>query len=91
MRFCFPNEEELVWVGYNSGRPDPLILNLKANKIISKGLLCHLVSVNDLDDDIPSIVAMPVLNEFQDVFRDNLSGVPPPRVIDFCINLELDT
>ena len=55
VRFCFRYDEELVWVGYNSSRPSPLISNLKANKIMSKGLLCHLVSVYDLDHDIPSI------------------------------------
>ena len=37
VRFCFPNDEELVWEGYNSSHPNPLILNLKANKIMSKG------------------------------------------------------
>ena len=68
VRFCFPNEEELVWEGYNSSRPNPLISNLKANKMMSKGLLCHLVSVNDLDHDIPSIDSVPVVNEFLDVF-----------------------
>ena len=44
--FCFPNEEELVWKGYNSSRPNPIISILKANKMMSKRLLCHLVSVN---------------------------------------------
>ena len=29
VRFCFPNEEELVWEEYNSSRPNPLISNLK--------------------------------------------------------------
>ena len=77
MRFRFHNEEELVWEGYNSSRHYPLILNLKANKMISKGLLCHLVSINDLDHDIPSIDSVPVVNEFQDVFPDDLPGVPP--------------
>ena len=39
VRFHFPNEKELVWEGYNSSNPNPLILNLKANKMMSKGLL----------------------------------------------------
>ena len=43
VRFCFPNEEELVLEGYNSSRPNPLISNLKVNKIMSKGLLGHIV------------------------------------------------
>ena len=59
VRFHFPDEEELVWEEYNSSHPNPLILNLKANKLMSNGLLCHLVSVNDLDHDIPSIDSVP--------------------------------
>ena len=34
---------------------------------------------------------MPIVKEFQDVFLDDLVGVPPPREIDFCIDLEPDT
>ena len=30
VRFRFPNEEELVWEGYNSSHPNPLISNLMA-------------------------------------------------------------
>ena len=64
VRFLFPNKEELVLEVYNSSHPNPLIWNLKANKMMSKGLLCHLVSVNDLYHDIPSIDSVPVVNEF---------------------------
>ena len=34
---------------------------------------------------------MPIVNEFLDVFPEDLPGVPPLREIDFCIDLELDT
>ena len=68
VRFHFANQEELVWEGYNSSCPNSLISNLKTNKMMSKGLLCHLVSVNDLDHDIPSIDSVPVVNEFLDGF-----------------------
>ena len=91
VRFRFPNEEELVWEGYNSIRPNPLISNRKANKMMSKGLLCHLVSINDLDHDVPSIESVPVLNEFKDVFPYYLPVVPPPRDIDFGIDIETHT
>ena len=59
--------------------------------MMSKGLLCHLVSVNDLNNDIHSIYSIHVVNEFQDVFFDDFPGVPPPQKIDFGINLEPDT
>ena len=78
VRFYFPNEEELVLEGYNSSRPNPLISNLKSNKMMSKGLLCLLLSVNALDHDIPSIDLLHVVNEFQDVFPDYFTRVPPP-------------
>ena len=54
--------------GYNLSRPNPLISKLRANKMMSKGLLCHLVSVNNLYHDIPLIDSVRVVNEFQDVF-----------------------
>ena len=38
VRFRFPNDVELVWDGYNSIHPNPLISNLKYNKMMSKGL-----------------------------------------------------
>ena len=59
--------------------------------MIFKGLLCNLVSVNDLDYCVPSIDSVPVVNEFPDVFPYNFLRVPPPREIDFCIDLEPDT
>ena len=46
--------------------------------MMSNGLLCHLVTVNDLYNDIPSIDSVPIVNEFQDVFLDDLPRVPPP-------------
>ena len=49
------------------------------------------VSVNDLDHDIPSIDYMLVVKEFQHVFLDYFPRVPPPREIDFGIDIEPDT
>ena len=91
VRFCFHNEKELVWEGYNSSRPNPLISNLKANKMMSNGLRCHPVSVNDLDHDIPSIDSVSIVNEFLDVFPKDFPGVPRLQEIDFGIDLELNT
>ena len=91
VRFSFPNDEELVWEGYIWSRPNLLMSYLNANKMMSKGLLCHILSVNDLDHDIPSIDSVPVVKEFLDVFPDCLPKLHPPRDIDFGIDLEPDT
>ena len=69
--------------GYNSSRHNPLISNLKANKMMSKGLLCHLMSINDLNHDIYSIESVPLVNEFQVVFPDDMPGVPPFKILTF--------
>ena len=49
--------------------------------MIFKVLLCHLVSVNDLDHEIPSIDSAPLVNEFLDMFPEDLSRVPPLQEI----------
>ena len=59
--------------------------------MMAKDLLCHIMSLNNLDHDIPSIDLVPVVNEFLDVFPDDLPRVPPPREIDFGIDIEFDT
>ena len=91
VRFPFRNEDELVWEGYNSSSPNLLISNLKAKKMMSKVLICHLFIVNDLDHDILSIDSVPQVNKVQDVFPDDFPRSPPPREIDFGIELEPDT
>ena len=48
---------------------------------MSKGLLCHLATVNDLDHDIPSIDLVLVVNEFKYVFPDDLPGIPPLEIL----------
>ena len=88
--FRFLNEVMLVWEGYNLSRSSPMISNLRANKMMSKRLLCHLVGVNDLDHDIPSIDSVPVVNEFQAFFPDDFPWIPQPQEIDFGIDLDPD-
>ena len=38
-KFRFPNEEELVWEGYNLSCPNPLISNIKAKKKDVQGVI----------------------------------------------------
>ena len=59
--------------------------------MMSKGLLFHLLSVNDLYHDIPSIESVPVVKVFLGVFPGDLPRVPPPREIDFGIYIEPNT
>ena len=70
MRFQFPNELERECEGHESSLVGQIVSHLKVNKMIAKGYLCHLVRVNDLDQDVPSIVLVSTVNEFPDVFLE---------------------
>lgn len=64
---------------------------LKARKLISKGCIYHLVRVKDTKSETPTLHSVNIVNEFSDVFLDDLPGIPPDREIEFGIDLLPDT
>ncbi|KAK8929012.1 hypothetical protein KSP39_PZI017869 [Platanthera zijinensis] len=65
-----------------------LISSLKALKKMRKGCEATLVVLKKSDTamkDEPAVV--PVVRDFLDVFPEDLPGVPPPREVEFTINL----
>ncbi|KAH0655125.1 hypothetical protein KY290_030926 [Solanum tuberosum] len=87
----FPDEPILEWKGSSLAPMGQLISYLKARKMISKGYLYHLVRVKDSSFESPTLESIPVVNEFPEVFPDDLPGVPPKREINFGIDLLPDT
>ena len=55
--------------------------------MISNGCLYHIVRVQDLDSEIPSIEFVLVVSEFSEVYSNDLSGIPPEWEINFGIDL----
>ncbi|KAL8099833.1 hypothetical protein AgCh_032187 [Apium graveolens] len=45
------------------------------------------VVFKDTQKEVPNIQDIPIVNEFEDVFPENLSGLPPDREIEFAIEL----
>ncbi|KAA0058528.1 DNA/RNA polymerases superfamily protein [Cucumis melo var. makuwa] len=68
-----------------------VISAMKASKLLSQGTWGILASVVDTREQEVSLSSEPVVREYPDVFPDELLGLPPPREIDFAIELELDT
>uniref|UniRef100_M1DFX3 Gag-pol protein n=1 Tax=Solanum tuberosum TaxID=4113 RepID=M1DFX3_SOLTU len=87
VHFYFPKEAVLEWKG-NIGAPrGKFISYLKAKKMISKGYICHLVRVKNIDAEPPTLQSIPVVNEFP----EDLPGLPPKREVDFGIDAIPDT
>ncbi|KAA0056439.1 gag protease polyprotein [Cucumis melo var. makuwa] len=68
-----------------------VISAMKASKLLSQGTWGLLASVVDIREPEVSLSSEPVVREYPDVFLDELPGLPPPREVDFAIELEPDT
>ncbi|KAL4035127.1 hypothetical protein IC575_003802 [Cucumis melo] len=64
---------------------------MKASKLLSHGTWGILASVVDMREPEVSLSSEPVVREYPDVFPDELPGLPPPREVDFAIELEPGT
>ncbi|XP_070025559.1 uncharacterized protein [Nicotiana sylvestris] len=59
--------------------------------MIKNGCIYHLVRVADTTSEVSVPESVPVMNEFLEVFPDELPGIPPDREIDFRIDVLPDT
>ncbi|XP_070008646.1 uncharacterized protein [Nicotiana sylvestris] len=91
VRFQFPGEPVLEWKVNTASSRGRFISYLKARKMIRKGCIYHLVRVQDVEVESPTIQSILVVNKFPDVFSDELPGLPLEREIEFSIDLQPDT
>jgi hypothetical protein len=69
--------------------PDGKELEFVVEPVVAAKEVANHVKVNQLDASQGSGVL--VVNEFPDVFREDLSGMPPDRYIEFVIELKPNT
>ncbi|KAA0051054.1 pol protein [Cucumis melo var. makuwa] len=68
-----------------------VISAMKASELLSQGTWGILASVVNIREPEVSLSSEPVVREYPDVFPDELLGLPPPREVDFAIELEPGT
>ncbi|KAL4026341.1 hypothetical protein IC575_014770 [Cucumis melo] len=68
-----------------------VISAIKVNKLLNQSTWSILASVIDTREPEVFLPSEPVVREYPDVLIDELPGLPPPRKIDFAIELEPGT
>ncbi|KAH0746279.1 hypothetical protein KY285_007936 [Solanum tuberosum] len=63
----------------------------KSGHMVRDFPMLKVKGVRDVDFEIPTLELVPVVNEFSEVFPDDLPSIPPEREIDFCTDLLPDT
>ena len=91
VKFQFPGVSVFEWFGNSVSPKSHFISYLKGRKLISKGSTYHLVRVKDTKSKTPTLQFGNVVNEFSNIFSDDLPGIPPAREIEFEIDLLPDT
>ncbi|KAL8109066.1 hypothetical protein AgCh_025239 [Apium graveolens] len=79
------NRKEIVFKGQR--QTQKFLTMLQAKRFLKKGNEAYLAYVLDTKKEVPNIQDIPVVNEFEDVFSENLPGLPPGREIEFAIEL----
>ncbi|XP_022940736.1 uncharacterized protein LOC111446238 [Cucurbita moschata] len=70
------------------GSVSKIIIALKARKLIRHDVVAFLASVAKVRRVDKDVSVVPVVNEFLDVFLDEMPGLPPEREVNLDIELE---
>ncbi|KAI3684706.1 hypothetical protein L6452_33931 [Arctium lappa] len=66
---------------------NPIISSLKARKFLAKGYPSYLAYVVDAKKDKNSVGDVKIVQDYLDVFQEDLPGLPPERQVEFQIDL----
>ncbi|WRX13589.1 Reverse transcriptase domain - like 10 [Theobroma cacao] len=91
VRFDFPGEPSFSIQGNRSNVPTNLISVISARRLLREGCIGYLAVVRDTLVKVGDVSQVSVVNEFIDVFPEELPGLPHEQEIEFFIDLIPDT
>ncbi|KAJ3704225.1 hypothetical protein LUZ61_007930 [Rhynchospora tenuis] len=91
VRFGKSNTEPFVLKGRKPGAGIPIVSALQAKHLMLSGDEVILAAVVSTDLSIPNLGEVPIVQEYPDVFPEELPGLPPEREIEFSIELQPGT
>ena len=89
--FTPPNELTFKFKGTLTGTTPNIISMMKARRLVQQGGWAILACVVNRKRKEKTIDTVPIVNEFHNVFPEDLPGIPPSRAVDFGIELEPGT
>ncbi|XP_075474131.1 uncharacterized protein LOC142505157 [Primulina tabacum] len=88
VKFLVDDHESEVFVGLGSSLIIPIISYLQATKLLHKGCIGFLASVLDVrKESNMQLQDIDVVQDYPDVFAEEMSGLPPAREVEFVIEL----
>ncbi|XP_073063958.1 uncharacterized protein [Primulina eburnea] len=88
VKFLADDHDSDVFVGLGSSMGIPIISFLQANKLLHKGCMGFLASVVDVRKESNfQLQDIDVVQDYPDVFSDDVPGLPPARDVEFVIDL----
>ena len=87
VRIPMTNGETLSIKGESSGSTLRIISCMKARKCLRKGYHAFLAHVVEKKSDERKLEDIPVVRDYPEVFPEDLPGLPPPRQVEFRIDL----
>ena len=81
------DRRKVIFVKEDRKTPTKIISMMKVEKYLRKGYEAYLASVIEDQKESMKLKELPTVNEFEDVFLEDLPGLPPERKIEFEIEL----
>ncbi|XP_022024483.1 uncharacterized protein LOC110924799 [Helianthus annuus] len=77
------------WLAQNHAKGgNPIVCSMmKAHKLMKRGCKAFMIYANEPKKESRKIEDVPVVRDFQDVFPEDLPGIPPEREVEFGIEL----
>ncbi|KAL4579703.1 hypothetical protein LXL04_015862 [Taraxacum kok-saghyz] len=87
VRLNLPNGDQMIVYGDKSGENLRIISCMKAQTYLHKKCYAFLAHIVDKSKESKKIQDIPQVCDFPDVFPKDLPGLPPPRQVEFRIDL----
>ena len=85
VRLRVDENQEVVFQGQRQTRK--FLTFMQTTRLLRQGCEAYLAHVVDVEKQVLKMEEIPVVNEFPEVFPDELPGLPPDREVEFTIDL----